>query len=175
MARTARSERVPVKMRANFEDIVALTDEFCQERLNEEYRQVVREATAALCRKRPSPLVRGRIDIWACGIVLAVGSVNFLYDRSQDPHLSSAEVCDRFGVKNSTASNKSRVIRDELGMRPLELDWCLPSLLDRHPLAWLIEVNGLLVDARYVPKEVQEIAFEKGFIPYVPGEKQDID
>ena len=175
MARTARSERVPVKMRAKFEDIVALTDEFCQERLNEEYRQVVREATAALCRKRPSPLVRGRIDIWACGIVLAVGSVNFLYDRSQDPHLSSAEVCDGFGVKNSTASNKSRVIRDELGMRPLDLDWCLPSLLDRHPLAWLIEVNGLLVDARYVPKEVQEIAFEKGFIPYVPGEKQDID
>ena len=174
MARTARSERVPVKMRAKFEDIVALTDEFCQERLNEEYRQVVREATAALCRKRPSPLVRGRIDIWACGIVLAVGSVNFLYDRSQDPHLSSAEVCDGFGVKSSTASNKSRVIRDELGMRPLELDWCLPSLLDRHPLAWLIEVNGLLVDARYVPKEVQEIAFEKGFIPYVPGEKQDI-
>ena len=44
-------------MRAKFEDIVALTDEFCQERLNEEYRQVVREATAALCRKRPSPLV----------------------------------------------------------------------------------------------------------------------
>ena len=174
MARTARSERVPVKMRAKFEDIVAITDEFCQERLNEEYRQVVREATAALCRKRPSPLVRGRIDIWACGIVLAVGSVNFLYDRSQDPHLSSAEVCDGFGVKNSTASNKSRVIRDELGMRPLDLDWCLPSLLDRHPLAWLIEVNGLLVDARYVPKEVQEIAFEKGFIPYVPGEKQDI-
>ena len=174
MARTARSERVPVKMRAKFEDIVALTDEFCQERLNEEYRQVVREATAALCRKRPSPLVRGRIDIWACGIVLAVGSVNFLYDRSQDPHLSSAEVCDGFGVKNSTASNKSRVIRDELGMRPLDLDWCLPSLLDRHPLAWLIEVNGLLVDARYVPKEVQEIAFEKGFIPCVPGKKQDI-
>ena len=174
MAKTARSERVPVKMRAKFEDIVALTDEFCQERLNEEYRQVVREATAALCRKRPSPLVRGRIDIWACGIVLAVGSVNFLYDRSQDPHLSSAEICDGFGVKNSTASNKSRVIRDELGMRPLDLDWCLPSLLDRHPLAWLIEVNGLLVDARYVPKEVQEIAFEKGFIPYVPGEKQDI-
>ena len=174
MARTARSERVPVKMRAKFEDIVALTDEFCQERLNEEYRQLVREATAALCRKRPSPLVRGRIDIWACGIVLAVGSVNFLYDRSQYPHLSSAEVCDGFGVKNSTASNKSRVIRDELGMRPLDMDWCLPSLLDRHPLAWLIEVNGLLVDARYAPKEVQEIAFEKGFIPYIPGEKQDI-
>ena len=63
MARTARSERVPLKMREKFDEIVALTDEFCHERLNDEYRQLVREATAALCRKRPSPLMRGRIDI----------------------------------------------------------------------------------------------------------------
>ena len=171
MARTARSERVPNKMRPKFDDIVALTDEFCQERLNEEYNRLVREATAALCRKRPSPLARGRIDIWACGIVLAVGWANFLGDRSQDPHLSSAEVCDWFGVKQSTAGNKSSVIRDALKMRRLDIDWCLPSRLDRHPLAWIVEVNGLVVDVRHMSREVQEIAFEKGFIPYIPGEE----
>ena len=158
-------------MRAKFDEIVTLTDKFCHKHLNDEYRQLVREATAALCRKRPSPLTRGRIDIWACGIVLAVGSVNFLHDRSQDPHLSSAEVCDAFGVKQSTASNKSTVVRDALGIRPFDTDWCLPSRLGKHPLAWLIQVDGLLVDARYAPREIQEIAFEKGFIPYIPGER----
>ena len=171
MARTARSERVPLKMRTKFDEIVVLTDKFCNERLNDEYRQLVREATAALCRKRPSPLAKGRIDIWACGIVLAVGSVNFLHDLSQDPHVSSSEVCDTFGVKQSTAGNKSRTIRDALDMGQFYPNWCLPSRLDKHPLAWLIEVNGLLVDARYAPREIQEIAFEKGFIPYIPGER----
>ncbi len=171
MARAARSERVPLKMRAKFDEIVALTDKFCDGRLNDEYRQLVREATAALCRKRPSPLTRGRIDIWACGIVMAIGSVNFLYDKSQDPYLSSAEVCDAFGVKQSTASNKSRTVRDALGMSQFDPDWCLPSMIDMNPIAWLIQVDGLFVDARYLPREIQEIAFEKGFIPYIPGEQ----
>ena len=149
MARTARSERVPIKMRPKFDEIVALTDKFCDELLNDEYRQLVREATAALCRKRPSPLTRGRIDIWACGIVLAVGSVNFLHDRSEEPYLSSAEVCDAFGVKQSTAGNKSRDVRNALGMRQFDPDWCLPSLIDKNPVAWLIQVDGLVIDARY--------------------------
>ena len=127
MARAARSERVPTMMKSTFDDIRTLTDPFCLEWLNEEYRQLVREAAAALCRKRPSPLVRGRIDIWACGIVLAVGSVNFLHDRSQDPHLSTADVCGQFGVKQSTGSNKASLIRDTLNMRPMDVDWCLTS------------------------------------------------
>jgi hypothetical protein len=35
----------------------------------------------------------------------------------------------------------------------------------------MAEVNGLLVDLRDMPREVQEIAFQKGMIPYVPGER----
>jgi hypothetical protein len=29
-------------------------------------------------------------------------------------------------------------------------------------------VNGYLVDLRTMPREVQEIAFEKGLVPYIP-------
>ena len=32
----------------------------------------------------------------------------------------------------------------------------------------MIEVNGLLIDARYAPREVQEEALRRGFIPYLP-------
>jgi len=44
-------------MKARYAEITALTDIFCREMLNEEYAQVCREMTAALARKRPSPLV----------------------------------------------------------------------------------------------------------------------
>jgi hypothetical protein len=33
---------------------------------------------------------------------------------------------------------------------------------------WLLEVNGLLMDVRYAPREVQEEALRRGFIPYLP-------
>ncbi len=169
MASSSESERVPEEMQAKFDAIVALTDKFCREYLNDEYGQLARQATAALCRKFSSPLVRGRVDVWACCIMYALGSTNFIFDKSQEPHMSAAEICKGFGVGQSTASAKSNVIREALDMGPLNLDWCLPSRLETHPLAWIIEVDGLPVDARYVPREIQEIAFEKGFIPYIPG------
>jgi len=55
-------------MHATFNAIVALTDAFCRAHLNEEYAQLARQATAALCRKRPSPLATGHLKTWACGI-----------------------------------------------------------------------------------------------------------
>jgi hypothetical protein len=36
----------------------------------------------------------------------------------------------------------------------------------------MAEVNGLLVDLRDMPREVQEIAFAKGIIPYIPADQE---
>jgi hypothetical protein len=48
----------------------------------------------------------------------------------------------------------------------------LPSLAAANPLIWMAQVNGLLVDLRTMPKEVQQAAFDKGMIPYVPADKE---
>jgi hypothetical protein len=44
--------------------------------------------------------------------------------------------------------------------------------MDDNIVAWMIMVNGLIVDARRLPLEIQEIAYEKGLIPYVPGRQR---
>lgn len=62
MAKISKSEKVPKDMRSIFEGIVELTDKFCKDYLNEEYAQLARKATAALCRKRLSPLRQGYIN-----------------------------------------------------------------------------------------------------------------
>jgi hypothetical protein len=36
----------------------------------------------------------------------------------------------------------------------------------------MAEVNGLLVDLRDMPREIQEIAFEDGLIPYIPADQE---
>jgi len=172
MPRTKKSQKAPQKMQEKFDAIVVLTDEVCNERLNEEYAQLARQATAALCRKRPSPLLSGRVTSWACGVVYALGFVNFLFDKSQDPHMSAAELCAAFGVAKGTGAAKSRAVRDALNMVQMDPNWCLPSKMDDNIVAWMIMVNGLIVDARTLPLEIQEIAYEKGLIPYVPGKKQ---
>jgi hypothetical protein len=37
--------------------------------------------------------------------------------------------------------------------------WMLQSFVDQNPLVWMAEVNGLLVDLRDMPREVQQIAW----------------
>ena len=173
MPRTKKSEKVPKKMQEKFDAIVTLTDAVCEEHLNEEYAQLARQATAALCRKRPSPLLSGRVSSWACGIVYALGFVNFLFDKSQHPHVSAAELCAAFGVAKSTGAAKSKTVRETLGMTQMDPNWYLPSQMDDNIMAWTIMVNGLIVDARSLPPEIQEIAYQKGLIPYVPGRIHD--
>lgn len=163
-----KSEKVPIQMQARFDAITSITDVFCNEHLNEEYRQLARHLTATLCRKRPSPLMTGKVNSWACGIIYALGFVNFLFDKSHEPYMSAAELCEGFGLSKSSGSNYSKKVRDILNMHQLDPNWCLPSRMDSNPLAWFISVNGFMVDARHLPRELQEIAFEKGLIPYIP-------
>jgi hypothetical protein len=172
MAKRTKSERVPAEMRSKFEAIVSITDAFCSEILNDEYALLARQAAAALSRKRPSPLERGAAKTWACGIVYALGFVNFLFDKSQDLYISAADLCAHFGVAKSTGYAKSKVVRDALDMVQMDPNWYLPSRMDENILAWTITVNGFLVDARRMPREVQEIAYRKGLIPYIPGESE---
>ena len=44
------------------------------------------------------------------------------------------------------------------------------ELVEKNPLVWMAEVNGLLVDLRNMPREIQKIAFEDGLIPYIPAD-----
>ncbi len=177
MAKAKKSENVPNTMLSKFDAIVAITDDFAKQHLNDEYAQLIRFATAALCRKRPSPLASGKEKTWACGITHAIGMVNFLFDSSQTPHVSAKEIYDWFGVSSSTGQSKSKQVRDILDTRQMDPEWCLPSKLDQNPIAWMISVNGFILDARSVPREIQEEAYAQGFIPYIPadGKPEDID
>lgn len=167
----ATSETIPIALRPTYAAIVSQIEAVCREHLNEEYAGLSRRLTAALARKRPSPLARGKPKIWACAIMYALGTVNFLFDKSQSPHMRADELCAAFGVSQSSASAKAKLIRDLFDMFQLDPRWGLPSQADRNPLVWMLEVNGLMVDVRDMPREVQEIAYQKGLIPYIPADR----
>lgn len=168
MKNSKNSESVPKAMKEKYQEIVELTDSFSKQNLNEEYAQVIRCAVAAMCRKRPSPLASGKIKSWACGITHAIGMANFLFDKSQSPHISASDLYRKFEVGESTGQGKSKLIRDILKMSQLDSNWSLPSRIDSNPLIWMLSVNGMVVDVRGMPREVQVMAFDKGLIPYIP-------
>ena len=150
------------------EEIAGLVDAFCNQHLNDEYANLCRKLTEKLGRKRPSPLVSGKPNTWACGIVRTIGWVNFLDDKAQSPHMKLTAIDKAFGVGESTGQGKSMLIRKMFKIRSMDPEWSLRSRIDKNPLVWMIEVNGFLVDARFLKREIQEEALRQGLIPYIP-------
>jgi len=54
-------------------------------------------------------------------------------------------------------------------MRQMDPRWYRPSKMEANSLAWMIMVNGFIVDVRSMPRDIQEAAYAKGLIPYLPG------
>jgi hypothetical protein len=154
------------------DEIVAIIERVCHEHLNDEYAALGRKLAGVLARLDPAPLMQGRPASWACGIVYALGRVNFLSDPAQKPHMRLEDLCRVFGVSPATGSAKSRDIWDMLDLMQFDPDWTLPGMVEQNPLIWMLMVNGLIVDIRTMPPEVQDIAYRKGLIPYLPYQRE---
>jgi ribosomal protein S15P/S13E len=166
------SSEVPGEFRQVYLELVSLTDEFCNERLNLEYQGLCRDMAISICQPE-SPVLRGKRASWASGIVYAVGWVNFLGDPSQKPHVRSEEIAEWFGVSTATMHSKAKAIREGLGLIALDPDFTLPSRIEENPLIWMVQLkNGLIVDIRHAPREAQVAAYERGLIPYIPADRE---
>jgi hypothetical protein len=65
----------------------------------------------------------------------------------------------------------TKAIRDLLRIRQFDFRWMLRRRIEESSMAWMVQIGGFIVDARRLKREVQEEAFRKGLIPYVPGEQ----
>ena len=128
--------KVPKSMQEKYDEISKHIIEFCDKYLNEEYKVICCELCGALARKRPSPLVTGKAGSWACGIIHAIGTVNFLFDQTQTPHIKPHEIYDWFGYSQSTSATKAKKIKDIMNITYFDPKWTLPSIDRPHPIYW---------------------------------------
>jgi len=161
-------EDVPDDLKPLFVSLTTLTDAFCDEHLNDEYKDLCRELAVEVCQKG-TPAVRGKPQSWAAGITYALGHTNFLSDPNTTPYMASVDVAKGFGVSEATMHRTAGILRKDLELGPLNLEWCLPSRLADHPLAFMVEINGFIVDARWLPRETQIALYEAGMIPILPS------
>lgn len=165
---TASQFKVPAAARPVFDEITALTTVFCHEHLDDEYAALCTKLAAKLARKRPSPLLRGNRQIWAAAIVYTIGRVNFQADPARRTYPRTDELADLLAVKQTTMTSKGRIIMDTLGIGPANTEYCRADVLAAHPMAWLVSINGYILDARGLPEHLQAECVQRGLIPYMP-------
>lgn len=165
--------KIPVAVRPAAEAIIALTDRVCPELLDEEYAVLARSVVAKLARKRPSPIQSGRAPTWAGAVVYALGQVNFLFDSATKPYATADDLSAAFGVAKSTLGAKAKQVRDLTKMSWGTAEFLRDDMIEASPSIWLIQVDGLVMDARGLPLPVQARAFALGIIPYIPALGRD--
>ncbi len=148
--------QVPEPLRVRFADIVAVTDRFCDEHLDAEFKRLCRDMAVVLCREG-CPVASGKAAGWAAGVVYSVAWVNFLSDPSQPHHMRAEDMARAAGVSPATLMNRAKVVREGLGLRRMDPRWSTTDMLEHNPLVWMVQDrHGMIHDVRQAPREVQE-------------------
>ena len=132
------SAPVPVAVRPKFDEIGEIMRDVCRDSIDDEYYYLGILLLEKLARKRPSPLLAGKSNAWAAGILFALGMINFLFDKSSVPYISRADLAGCCGVKQSTATGKSKQIRDMFEMYYWDSRFSTQRMIDRNPFQNLI-------------------------------------
>lgn len=139
------------------QQILELVRQFCVQKLNEEYFELAERLTVKLGRKKNVPFATGRTEIWAVAIIHALGTINFLFDKSFAPYVSVEDLNNYFKTNKSTTGNKSKEIRNLLKLNMSNNEFLTQHMQDSNPFNQLVMVDNLIVPINTLPAEYQEM------------------
>lgn len=145
------------KIELQKQKILELLREFCAKKLNEEYFELAERMIQKLGRKRNVPFVNGQPEIWAVAVIHALGTINFLFDKSSTPYLSIDNINDFFGTNKSTTGGKSKQIRDLLKLSHWDKEFSTKGMQDSSPFINYVTVDGFIVPLDTLPEEYQQM------------------
>jgi len=137
--------------------ILDLVGEFCKEKLDNDYFELSKNLTLKLGRKRNVPFITGQPKVWAAAIIHALGSINFLFDKSFEPYVTLDELNDFFGTTKSTTGNKSKQIRDLLKLNYYDKEFSTGKMQGANPFKSMVMVDGFIVQLETLPIEYQQL------------------
>jgi len=139
------------------QQIIDLIGEFCSQKLNEEYFELSKRLMQKLGRKRNVPFETGKPEVWAAAVIHALGTINFLFDKSFEPYVTIDEINNFFGTSKSTTGAKSKQIRELLKLDIWDKEFSTRRIQEGNPFAEMVMVNGLIVPLNTIPEEYQKM------------------
>jgi hypothetical protein len=144
------------EIRTKEKQLLGMTDSFCSQKLDDDYRELCEKLIRKLGRKRQVPFTTGQLSIWAAAVVYAIGSINFLFDKSFEPYVTADDISEFFGAKKTTVSNKAKQIKDMFGMRRLSSEFSTRYMQDHNPMNEYVLVDGFITPLSMLSEDLQE-------------------
>ncbi|MCK9401607.1 MAG: DUF6398 domain-containing protein [Bacteroidales bacterium] len=145
-----KMEKLAIESRKN--QILTLIKEFCKQKLDDDYFELSERLLNKLGRKRDVPFMSGKIEIWAAAVIHALGTINFLFDKSFEPYVTVEEINVFFGTNKSSTGTKSKFIRDLLNLGYFDAEFSTQHITQNNPFERLRMVNGFIISTDLIPK-----------------------
>lgn len=133
--------------------LIEMTSKYCDEFLDDDYKQLCIKMIEKMSRKRNIPFLSGRIEIWASAIIYAIGSINFLFDKSFNPFVTGEDISFYFNASKSTTAQKAKIIRDMFKLGYYDTEFSTKYISEQNPMKDLVMINGLIVNKNSLHRE----------------------
>lgn len=100
-----------------FEKTIQLIGEFSKRYLDDEFRLLCIKLAYKLEETEGISFADDKPEHWACGIIYAIGQLNFLFDTHLEPYVTQDRLCYHFSANRQRMSAKSRDIRRLLNLK----------------------------------------------------------
>jgi hypothetical protein len=137
--------------------ILELTNNFCDKKLDEDYKQLCEKLIKKMGRKHEVPFKRGQLDIWAASVVYTIGSINFLFDQSFEPYATPKDINEFFGTNSSTVSGKASTIKKMFNLEYFDSEFSTGTMQQSNPMNQMVMVDGFIVPLDSLPEKYQEM------------------
>ncbi|MDG6224867.1 MAG: DUF6398 domain-containing protein [Candidatus Thermoplasmatota archaeon] len=142
-------------------ELISLTNDFCMERIDEEYSDLCMRMIDKMARKKNVPFLSGKKDLWAASIIYSIGQINFLFDRSFEPFVEGADICRHFSVSRSSVTNKAKQIREMFKMSYFSDEFSTQRIRENNPFNQFVMLpSGIIV----ATDQIKELLIEHASI-----------
>ena len=93
-----------------------MVEEFCDEYLNDDYKELSLELIEEMADKKSVRFHKGKLEVWASAIIYSISQVNSLFDDSSEVHITRKDILNYFNTSQVTVSIKAVNLRDTFDM-----------------------------------------------------------
>ncbi|NOQ41662.1 MAG: hypothetical protein GQ563_04080 [Desulfuromusa sp.] len=140
-------------------EITALVKAFGNQHLDNELTSYALKLCDTLSRKRKLNIARGKREIWAAAIIYVIARMNFLFDKASSCFITTEIICEHFGTKKTSSSNKASLIEKACDFGIAEPGYCTREISES--LSFVQLPNGMIMH-KYMFEELSiEVATEE--------------
>lgn len=124
-------------------EITTLVEAFGMRHLDDELTGYALKLCDTLSRKRKLNIARGKKEIWAAAIIYVIARMNFLFDKASPCFLTTETICEYFGTKKTSSSNKASLIEKACDFGIAEPGYCSREISES--LSFVQLPNGMIM------------------------------